>query len=112
MGSIRFYIYKLSKLLPKKQRKPLILFSNILGVFIAFNVMLHYTSSSYLLDIKAGFIHVSNEIFSSSNPVVILLILVAIIYLLAKRCWKQMQFAISFCYLIILILGILPYLQG
>ena len=55
MGRIRFLLYKISQLLPKGQRRPVILISSILGLFIFFQFMTRISDSYLLLSVQQVF---------------------------------------------------------
>ena len=55
MGRIRFLLYKISQLLPKGQRRPVILISSILGLFIFFQFMTRISDSYLLLSVQRVF---------------------------------------------------------
>ena len=55
MGRIRFLLYKISQLLPKGQRRPVILISSILGLFVFFQFMTRISDSYLLLSVQQVF---------------------------------------------------------
>ena len=110
MGRIRILLYKLSQLLPKGQRRPVILISSILGLFVFFQFMTRI-SDSYLL-------HAQQQVFRDTWKGLqdeqvgglTIVFICAILGYGGYRYYGKIQTAISICYLIIFILGILPFI--
>lgn len=110
MGSIRYVLFKVSKLLPKKQRRPFILACNILGLMTFYGILLRWTKSPYLSAIGSMCKSAITMIMASPSPYLIIGIMILLIALLIKKYWKKVQGIISMGYLVVLLLAILPYL--
>lgn len=108
MGRIRYVLFRISRLLPKQHRRPIILISSFLGLLIFFNVLLSLSHSPYLLYVQRGAADLIDQLQEQ-----ILLLIVFVCLLLGWTSWKYykfMQAAISFGYIVLLILAVLPLL--
>lgn len=110
MGSMRYVLFKVSKLLPKKQRRPFILACNILGLMTFYSILFRWTKSPYLSTIGSMCKSAIIMIMDSPSPYLIIGIVILLIALLIKKYWKKVQGIISMGYLVVLLLAILPYL--
>ena len=89
MGRIRFLLYKISQLLPKGQRRPVILISSILGFRDTWKA---------LQDEQVGGLTI--------------VFICAILGYGGYRYYGKIQTAITICYAIIFILAILPFIMS
>lgn len=112
MGRLRFVLFKISRLFPKKQRKPFILISSILGLFIFMNVITSMTQSVYLLSVQQAILD-TQEILKDQNRLGLnIILIITIIILCSYKFYSIVLTLISILYVVILILACLPYLIG
>lgn len=117
-------LHKGLKFIPYKYKKPLFLISSILGLLAYFKFMLVVTNSEYLYMVP----EILNQIkiaFVGVDPKLVMLIMILLFGLLFKRyiippsednkapnksLYREVNGFISFMYIVITILGILPSL--
>lgn len=108
MGRIRFILYKVSKLFPRNCRKPFILISSILGVFVFFNILSDLTKSIYLLSVKETMTDVLQTLQENGSFGICIIFACMLLSWLSFKYYKSLQTGITMCYVIILILAFLP----
>lgn len=109
MGKIRMILYRVSKMLPYKARKPIIAVSMTLGSYIFFEAMIRWTQSDYLMAFKSFILSAIDTLMNAGiHPMFFLLLFVAMLYLAYKN-WQEFKALLSFLDLIILILAFLPF---
>ena len=114
------FLYRGLKKLPYKYKKPLILVSSILGLIAYYRMVLWMTKSKYLYMIME-FMNEMKNLFSSVDQKLITLTFVLLFVLLLyrymlptgngdhrKSLYREINSAISFCYIGVTVLGILP----
>ena len=112
MGRIRYVLFRISKLLPKQHRRPIILLSSILGLLIFFNVLLSLTASPYLQVIKSGVLDLFAPVNDTRQAVILVLLFFLVIGWSSWRYYKYLQTVISIGYVILLVLSVLPFVLG
>ena len=108
MGRLRFLLYKISKLFPKNYRKPLIMISSILGLIIFFQIMTSFSGSIYLTSIQQSINDFQRFMLKEGNMGLIIIFILLLITWLSFRYYKQLQTMITICYVIVVLLAILP----
>ena len=112
MGRIRFLLYKISQLLPKGQRRPVILISSILGLFIFFQFMTRISDSYLLLSVQRVFRDTWKALQDEQVGGLTIVFICAILGYGGYRYYGRIQTAITVCYAIIFILAILPFIMS
>lgn len=110
MGRLRFILFKVARLLPRKGRKPIYLVISILGLIAFFRVMLYYSRSVYLQSVQNEIIEVQHTLLKGVNIGLLITFLCMLIAWLGYKHYKQVKAAVSIGYIIILVLAILPIL--
>lgn len=110
MGRIRFLIFKLSRFIPKKYRKPFILVSSILGLFIFLNIITDISKSEYLFALQDTVSQIKTTLTIEGAFGWSLLFLITLIGYCSFRFYSQLFSIISLCYIVIFILAILPWI--
>lgn len=112
MGRIRFLLYKISQLLPKGQRRPVILISSILGLFIFFQFMTRISDSYLLLSVQQVFRDTWKALQAEQVGGLTIVFICAILGYGGYRYYGRIQTAITVCYAIIFLLAILPFIMS
>lgn len=112
MGRLRFVLFKISRLLPKKQRKPIILICSILGLFAFFNILTSMTHSPYLVSIQQTIHDAQHTLQYQKQLGIYAILIITLIGLCSYKYYSSIQTFISLLYVIILILAFLPFLLG
>ena len=101
MGRIRYVLFRISKLLPKQHRRPII-----------FNVLLSLTASPYLQVITLGVLDLFAPVNDTRQAVILVLLFFLVIGWSSWRYYKYLQTVISIGYVILLVLAVLPFVLG
>lgn len=112
MGRIRFLLYKISQLLPKGQRRPVILISSILGLFVFFQFMTRISDSYLLLSVQQVFRDTWKGLQAEQVGGLTIVFICAILGYGGYRYYGRIQTAITVCYAIIFLLVILPLIMS
>lgn len=110
MGQLRYFIFNITRILPKKYRKPAYMITSILGMLIFLRFMTGITHSIYLISLQNalnGFIE--ETIVNGSFPIVLASMFLIFTWL-GWKYYKSVQTVITFGYVIILVLSILPFI--
>ncbi len=112
MGRIRMILYRISRLLPYRARKPIVGLSMILGSYIFLEVMISITKSYYLLSARNLIQQMWHRVLALNlEAPVLVLIITCIAYCIWKN-FKELQSLLIFLDAVILLFGVLPYLIG
>ena len=110
MGRIRYVLYQITKVVPKKYKKPFYSVSAILGLIAFFETMLYLSKSNYLYNVKNASMYLYYMIIADVRFIMISLALGFL--LIRKKYYQYLKNGLALAYIIILILAILPYLGG
>lgn len=107
MGRIRYVLYQITKVVPKKYKKPFYSVSAVLGLIAFFETMLYLSKSNYLYDVKNAIMYLYYIIIADVRFIMIILALGLLS--VRKKYYQYLKNCLTLAYVIILILAILPY---
>ncbi|MEG0314452.1 MAG: hypothetical protein RR646_04240 [Erysipelotrichaceae bacterium] len=102
-------LHHIKRLLPYKQRKPIIVITSIFGLYFFFNAMLRITGAGNLIYINTQLQLFLNEVLMVSKSLILLIIVLVLMIVICVKNYSSFQYLISLLYLAILVLSFIKF---